>query len=94
MIRFTALLLACSGFGLLWFLLLYESAPLYPTNVGWIYSAGGDTFQHQLGWEWFRQEPWRFPLGRIDAYGFPYGTTIVFMDSIPLFAIFFKILSP
>ncbi len=93
-IRYTLLLLACSGFGLLWFLLLYGSAPLYLTNVDWIYSAGGDTFQHQIGWEWFRQEPWRFPLGRIDAYGYPFGTSISFMDSIPLFAILFKILTP
>jgi hypothetical protein len=89
------LLLIISGlFGLAWFLLLYGIHPLDLTNVDWIYNAGGDLFQHQLGWEWFRQEPWRFPLGRIEAYGYPYGTSISYMDSIPLFAILFKLLSP
>ncbi len=50
--------------------------------------------QHQLGWEWFRQEPWRFPLGRIVNYGYPFGTFIAYTDSIPLLAFIFKILSP
>lgn len=93
-IRFLSRLLICISLGLVWYLLLYGSAPLRLANVGWAYSAGGDTFQHQLGWEWFRQEPWRFPLGRIEAYGYPFGTSLSFMDSIPLFAVPFKILSP
>ena len=80
--------------GLAWFLLLYGRYPLYFTNVNWIYKAGEDVFQHQIGWEWFRQEPWHFPLGRIDAYGYPFGTSVSYMDSIPLMAIPFKLLSP
>jgi hypothetical protein len=80
--------------GLAWFLLLYGRYPLYLTNVNWIYKTGGDIFQHQIGWEWFRQEPWRFPLGRIDAYGYPFGTSLIFTDSIPLFAIPLKLFSP
>jgi hypothetical protein len=61
--------------------------------VNWIYKAGGDVLQHQLGWEWFRQEPWQFPLGKISAYGYPMGTSVTFMDSIPLLAIPFKLIS-
>jgi hypothetical protein len=90
--------------GLAWFLVLYGRFPLYISHVNWIYVSGSDgfqyqpggtdTFQHQLGWEWFRQEPWRFPLGKIDAYGYPFGTSVTFMDSIPLMAIPFKLLSP
>lgn len=88
------LLLLSIIIGFLWFLLLYGRYPLYFTNVYWIYNSGGDLFQHQLGWEFFRQEPWHFPLGRIVNYGYPYGTYLTFMDSIPLFAFPFKLLSP
>jgi len=49
--------------------------------------------QHQLGWEWFRQEPWQFPLGNITAYGYPIGTSVTFLDSIPLLAIPFKLIA-
>jgi hypothetical protein len=92
--RFITLFFLSTLIGLLWFLFLYGHYPLHFTNVSWIYKLGGDTFQHQIGWEWFRQEPWHFPLGRINAYGYPYGTTLGFTDSIPLFAIPFKILAP
>ena len=80
--------------GLGWFLLLYDRYSLYFTHVSWIYAFGRDPLQHQLGWEFFRQEPWSFPLGTIKDYGTPFGTSVTFLDSIPLFAFFFKILSP
>ena len=60
-------------FGAVWYLVLYGHFHLHFTHVNWIYKAGGDVLQHQLGWEWFRQEPWQFPLGTITAYGYPFG---------------------
>ena len=78
--------------GFIWFLLLYGFDYLKFTNVDWIYLSGGDVFQHQIGWEWFRQEPWRFPIGRIEGYGYPFGTFISYTDSIPLLAIPIKLL--
>lgn len=80
--------------GLGWFLLLYDRYSLYFTHVSWIYAFGRDPLQHQLGWEFFRQEPWSFPLGTINNYGTPFGTSVTYLDSIPLFAFFFKLLSP
>jgi len=80
--------------GLIWYLVLYGRFSLYFTHVYWIYSTGRDPLQHQLGWEFFRNEPWRFPLGTIKAYGYPQGTSVTFMDSIPLYAFIFKLLSP
>lgn len=65
-----------------------------PTYVDWIFVSGADIFQHQNGWEWFRQEAWLFPLGSISAFGYPFGTTVSFTDSIPLFAFLFKLLDP
>ena len=92
--RFLPLLALSVLFGLAWFLLLYGRYPLYFSHVNWIYASGGDVFQHHIGWEWFRQEPWRFPLGSIASYGYPFGTSLTYLDSIPLFAIPFKVLSP
>jgi len=93
-IRLLALIFVSSFFGLIWYLLLYGSAPLHFSYVNWIYKTGGDVFQHQISWEWFRQAAWQFPLGRIDAYGYPFGTSILYTDSIPLLAIPLKLLSP
>jgi hypothetical protein len=93
-LQYLALFFLSLFFGTAWFLLLYGRYPLYFSHVDWIYTLGGDIFQHQIGWEWFRQEPWRFPLGRIEAYGYPFGTYLTYMDSIPLLAIPFKLLSP
>ena len=76
------------------FLLLYGRYSLDLANPNWIYNQGGDLFQHQIGWEWFRQEAWQFPLGRIASYGYPLGTNISFTDSIPLLALPLKLLSP
>ena len=76
------------------YLILYGRYPLYVTHVSWLYNAGGDALQHQLGWEWFRKAAWQFPLGSIQALGYPVGTSVTYMDSIPLLAIPFKLLSP
>jgi len=80
--------------GFVFFLYIYGSDPLFFSNVNWIYQQKGDVFQHQIGWEWFRQEPWQLPIGKITNYGYPLGTTIFLTDSIPLLAVVFKIISP
>ena len=76
------------------YLFLYNRYPIYFTHVNWIYDKGGDTFQHQLGWEFFRNEPWHFPIGIISSVNYPFGSNLTFMDSIPLLAIPFKLISP
>lgn len=74
--------------GALCFLWLFGVQPLDPANVGWL--LHGDPAQHYLGWQFFRAEPWRWPLGRIEHFGAPLGTGIVFTDSIPLLALALK----
>ena len=59
-----------------------------PTNIEWL--SSGDLTQYQLGWKFFRADDWRFPLGENPNFGMYYNTSIIFSDSIPLFAIFFK----
>ena len=80
--------------GILWFLLLYGRYPLYVSHVNWIYNTGGDLLQQQIGWEFFRYEPSRFPLGSIKAFGYPIGTNTTYMNVLPLIGFPFKLLSP
>ena len=82
---------AGAAMGAVLFVLLYGVAVLDPTNVNWLYGADHDRFQHQIGFDFYRQAPWSWPLGAMPNYCAPSGTAIVFTDSIPLFAIFFKL---
>lgn len=50
-----------------------------------------DIAQHYTGWMLFRNSPWQFPLGIGENMAYPYGTTVSYTDSIPLFAIIFKL---
>ena len=61
---------------------------LNPFFIDWI--MYGDPAQHFIGWHFFRSEPWGIPLGKIQSYLFPDGTSIVYTDSIPLMAILLK----
>lgn len=60
-----------------------------PKFVFWI--KWGDPNQEYLGWEFFRQAPWSLPIGKNPYFGMEASTSIVYSDSIPLLAIFFKI---
>ncbi|UNC93485.1 DUF6311 domain-containing protein [Candidatus Contubernalis alkaliaceticus] len=75
------------------FLFLYGPYLLNPMYTDWLMNSG-DLTQHFLGWEFFRSDAWRFPLGVTLIYGFPVGISIVYTDSIPLFAFIFKLIQP
>lgn len=49
-----------------------------------------DWAQHTLGWLFFRNEPLRLPLGRIDGFLYPLGTTLGYMDAIPWVALMLR----
>ena len=68
----------------------YLLGPNYisPLNSEWLFN--GDLSTYQLGWQFFRLDEWRFPLGINPNYGIYLNNSVVFSDSIPLFAIFFK----
>ncbi len=59
------------------------------SNQSWL--INGDLAQYQLGWKFYREDIWRFPLGLNPNYGISNSSSIIYSDSIPLFAIFFKI---
>lgn len=78
--------------GLILFLIIYGWRILNITYVDWLYEdVNSDLFQTQLGADFFLKAPWKFPLGCYDTYNYPSGTSIVFTDSIPIFAIVFKL---
>lgn len=64
---------------------------LNPTNVAWL--QGGDPLQHYLGWAFYRNSPWTWPIGLNPMYGMGFSNSIVFTDSTPLLAIPFKLFS-
>lgn len=65
---------------------------LDPQNVFWLLS-GGDKGASFLGWHIYRESPWMFPLGW-SSYGmYPSGYSMAMTDSIPIVAIFLKLVS-
>ena len=75
------------------FILIYGVHILNPIYTDWLLS-GGDLSQHYLGWRGYRASAWHFPLGMMDTLTYPEKVSIIFTDSIPLLAVFFKMLSP
>lgn len=73
------------------FLLGFGWKVLDPERIGWLLNQGDPT-QHFLGWVAFRSSPWKFPLCLTNMLSYPFDASIVFTDSIPLFALPFKLI--
>lgn len=59
----------------------------------WLLQDASDLTQHYIGWQFFRQSKWQFPLGLIQNI-FMNDVSVIYTDSIPIFALVFKLLSP
>jgi hypothetical protein len=70
------------------FFLVIGPRVLDPQNIAWL--KDGDPATHYLGWLYFRNAPWAFPLGLNPSYGMELGSAIIFSDSNPLLALVFK----
>lgn len=87
--------LAAALLGAIFFVVLYGVRVLDPTNIDWILNSGTDPSQHYFGWAFYRQSEVRLPyLGMSYATVYPYRISVIYTDSIPLLALFFKALSP
>ncbi|MHC1713779.1 MAG: DUF6311 domain-containing protein [Solidesulfovibrio sp.] len=62
-----------------------------PENISWL--GAGDPVQHFLGWQFFRDAAWTFPLGLNPTYGLELSNGVAYSDSIPLLAIPLKLIS-
>lgn len=82
--------------GALVFVALYGVRVLDPTCVDWILNnPSPDPSQHYLGWAFFRNSTVRLPyVGANYSVIYPYRTSILFTDSIPLLALLGKLFSP
>lgn len=78
---------------LIFFQISYGLDVVLPTNIAWLLDAHHDWGTHYLGWAFYRNEPWTFPLGQMENLCYPVGTNVGYFDSIPLLALFFKIFS-
>ena len=75
------------------FYLVTGFEPLIVNNIQWL--SKGEPLTPYLGWEIFRKSPWEVPLGLNPRYGLEeISSSVVFSDSIPILAIFFKALDP
>ncbi len=71
------------------FFLITGGRILWPTNTGWL--MAGDPGQHWIGWQYFRYTPLlQWPIGANPDLGMEISSSVVFTDSIPLMAFFFK----
>lgn len=75
------------------FVAIYGVRILNPMYTDWLMN-GEDLTQHYLGWKAYRESGWHFPIGMTDTLAYPNLTTVIFTDSIPLLAVFFKIFAP
>ncbi len=77
------------GLGSIAFFLITGGKILSPTYVDWL--TRGDPATHFLGWHFFRNTPFfQWPLGANPGYGAEISSSIVYSDSLPLFAFLFK----
>ncbi|RON20215.1 hypothetical protein BK660_14200 [Pseudomonas brassicacearum] len=74
--------------GVVAFFIVVGPRALNPQNIAWL--GNGDPATHYLGWVFFRQSPWSFPVGLNPSYGLELGNGIIFSDSNPLLALLFK----
>lgn len=82
--------------GALVFVALYGVQVLNPACVDWILNnPSPDPSQHYLGWAFFRQSAVHLPyIGANYSDIYPYRTSILFTDSIPLLALVCKLFDP
>jgi hypothetical protein len=59
-------------------------------SIRWLHD-GNESAIEQTAWYFFRNDIWRFPFGNNPNYGDEISTSIVFSDSIPILALFFKL---
>ena len=76
----------------------YNIRLVNPFYTSWLnlianYGVSGDVLQHYIGWEAYRLSDWVFPIGLSNSVSYPYYVSVIFTDSIPLFAFVFKVFS-
>lgn len=76
------------------FLFIFGPKLLNPTYEDWLLTEWIDLSQHYGGWKLYRASEWNFPIGLCSTSFYPYKASVIYTDSIPLFCLVFKLLSP
>lgn len=74
--------------GVFAFFLIVGPRALNPENIAWL--EAGDPATHYLGWLFYRNSEWGFPVGLNSSYGLEIANSILYSDSNPFLAILFK----
>lgn len=90
----TATVLFSGLLGALVFVHIYGFRILDITYDDWIRNATGDFAQSYYGWRFFRHSAWHWPIGLMDDVAYPSLTPIMYIDSVPIFNVIFKVLNP
>lgn len=78
--------------GVLCFICVYGTRILDFTYDAWLMNTDIDLRQHYLGWCHYRNSDWHLPIGLIDSLSYPTSVSVIWTDSIPLFAVMFKLI--
>ena len=78
--------------GLLVFVMTVGVHILNPRNINWLLADFDMTLEY-LGWAFYRSGPWAFPIGLNPNFGLDISSSIIYSNSLPLFAMVFKPLS-
>jgi hypothetical protein len=75
--------------GLAAFITVVGLGILNPRNVSWLLADFDMTLEY-LGWAFYRYGPWTFPIGLNPNFGLDISSSIIYSNSMPLFAMVFK----
>lgn len=82
-----------AGFlGFIVFIFIYGVEVLDVTKDVWL-NEPGELSQHYFGWAFYRNADWNLKIGEFNTLSYPNNASIIFTDSIPLFAVIFKAIS-
>jgi len=78
--------------GAITFIVVVGVGILNPRNVSWLLADFDMTLEY-LGWVFYRYGPWTFPIGLNPNFGLDISSSIIYSNSLPLFAMVFKPIS-
>lgn len=89
--RLEPALVVALGLALFW--LRFGWVVLNPRSIDWMMGRG-DPAVYYLAWDFFRHDPWAFPLGMIQSYLYPLGAALPLADGLPILAFPAKLFAP
>ena len=75
--------------GVIAFIAVVGLGILNPRNVDWLLADFDMTLEY-LGWAFYRNGPWTFPIGLNPNFGLDISSSIIYSNSMPLLAMVFK----